>query len=68
MGNSIIKDVSYRVWDEEKQEERVFSGALAIDTNNDSDQVLEVCANEYSVNIKVEDIPLLIKVLQEFMK
>lgn len=68
MGNSIIKDVSYRVWDEEKQEERVFSGALAIDTNNDADQVLEVCANEYSVNIKVEDIPLLIKVLQEFMK
>ena len=68
MGNSIIKDVSYRVWDEEKQEERVFSGALAIDTNNDSDQVLEVCANEYSVNINVEDIPLLIKVLQEFMK
>ena len=51
MGNSIIKDVSYRVWDEEKQEERVFSGALAIDTNNDSDQVLEVCANEYSVYI-----------------
>ena len=68
MGNSIIKDVSYRVWDDEKQEERVFSGALAIDTNNDSDQVLEVCANEYSVNIKVEDIPLLIKVLQEFIK
>ena len=68
MGNSIIKDVSYRVWDEEKQEERVFSGALAIDTNNDSPQVLEVCANEYSANIKVEDIPLLIKVLQEFMK
>ena len=68
MGNSIIKDVSYRVWDEEKQEERVFSGALAIDTNNDSDQVLEVCANDYSVEIKVEDIPLLIKVLQEFMK
>ena len=68
MGNSIIKDVSYRVWDDEKQEERVFSGALAIDTNNDSDQVLEVCADDGSFEIKIEDIPLLIKVLQEFMK
>lgn len=67
MGNSIIKDVSYRVWDEEKQEERVFSGALALDTDDDSGQVLEVCANDYSVEIKVEDIPLLIKVLQEFI-
>ena len=68
MGNSIIKDVSYRVWDEEKQEERVFSGALAIDSNSNSDQVFQVCADECTVDIKVEDIPLLIKVLQEFMK
>ena len=68
MGNSIIKEVSFRVWDEEKQVERVFSGALEVDSNSNSDQVLQVCADEYSVDIKVEDIPLLIKVLQEFTK
>lgn len=68
MGNSIIKEVSFRVWDEEKQVERVFSGALEVDSNSNSDRVLQVCADECTVDIKVEDIPLLIKVLQEFMK
>ena len=68
MEKRIIREVSYRVWDEEKQDDRIFSGALAVDSSNDSDQVLEVCADEGSFDIKIEDIPLLIKVLQEFTK
>lgn len=67
MGKRIIREVSYSLWDEDKQNDRVFSGALAVDAKGDSEQVLEVSADGFSLDIKIEDIPLLIRVLQEFM-
>ena len=63
MEGRIIREVSYRTWDESKQDDRVFSGALA---SENAKNKVEVFADGDYFEISIEDIPLLIKVLKEF--
>ena len=66
MGKRIIREVTYRVWDEEKQEDRIYSGSLIINNSEDKKNKVEVFSNGDSLDVLIEDIPLLVKVLQEF--
>ena len=66
MGKRIIREVTYRAWDEEKQEDRIYSGSLIINNSEDNKNKVEVFSNGDSLDVLIEDIPLLVKVLQEF--
>ena len=66
MGKRIIREVTYRAWDEEKQEDRIYSGSLIINNSEDKKNKVEVFSNGDSLDVLIEDIPLLVKVLQEF--
>lgn len=61
-----IREVSYRAWDEERQDERVYSGALALGYEPTGESKVEIFADGESMNIPEKDIPLLIEVLKEF--
>lgn len=66
MEGRIIREVSYRTWDEAKQDYRDFSGAMHDGGDNNERKKVEVCADGESFDIAVDDIPLLVKVLQDF--
>lgn len=66
MEKRTIREVSYRAWDDERQDERVYSGALALGYEPTGESKVEIFADGESMNIPEKDIPLLIKVLKEF--
>ena len=66
MEKKTIREVSYRAWDDENQNERVYSGALALGYEHTGESKVEIFADGESMNIPEKDIPLLIKVLKEF--
>lgn len=67
MEKEIIRGVSYRRWDNERQDYRVYSATSVVSEEPEKEQKLEVCADEMSLEITKEDVPLLVKVLQEFV-
>ena len=66
MEEKVIRQVSYRVWDESRQDDRIFSGALRDGDETDKRNKVEVCTDGGSFDVAIEDIPLLVKVLNEF--
>ena len=61
-----IREVSFRAWDDERQYERIYSGALALGYEPTGENKVEIFADGESMNIPEKDIPLLIKVQKEF--
>ena len=62
----IVREVSYRTWDEDSQDDRVYSASLAMGDEPDKENKVEVGADGGLLEVPVEDVPLLVKVLQEF--
>ena len=63
---TIVKEVSYRTWDEEDNADRSYSASLVLSDTSDEENKLEVGVDGGTLEVPVEDVPLLVKVLQEF--
>ena len=63
---TIVKEVSYRTWDEEGNADRSYSASLVLSDTSDEENKLEVGVDGGTLEVPVEDVPLLVKVLQEF--
>lgn len=63
---TIVKEVSYRTWDEKGNADRSYSASLVLSDTSDEENKLEVGVDGGTLEVPVEDVPLLVKVLQEF--
>lgn len=62
----IVKEVSYRTWEEGSDEDRTYSASLLMGEQPDKENKVQVGTDGGLLEVPVEDVPLLVKVLQEF--
>lgn len=61
-----VREVSYRTWEEGSDEDREYSASLLMGEEPDKENKVQVGADGGFLEIPIEDVPLLVKVLQEF--
>lgn len=66
MKKRIVREVSYRTWEEGSDADRQYSASLLIGEQPDMENMVQIDADGGFLEIPKEDVPLLIKVLQEF--
>lgn len=66
MEKRIVREVSYRTWEEGSDADRQYSASLFIGEQPDMENMVQIDADGGFLEIPKEDVPLLIKVLQEF--
>lgn len=62
----IVREVCYRTWVEGSDEDRSYSASLVMGEQPEEENMVQVSADGALLEIPVEDVPLLVKVLQEF--
>jgi|GEM_PF-4148336 len=66
MKKRIVREVSYRTWEEGSDADRQYSASLLIGEQPDMENMVQIGADGGFLEVPKEDVPLLIKVLQEF--
>lgn len=66
MKKRIVREVSYRTWEEGSDADRQYSASLLIGEQSDMENMVQIGADGGFLEVPKEDVPLLIKVLQEF--
>ena len=66
MEKRIVREVSYRTWEEGSDEDRQYSASLLIGEQHDLENMVQTGAAGGFLEVPKDDVPLLIKVLQEF--
>lgn len=62
-----VREVSYRTWEEGASEDREYSASLVMGEQPDNENKVQVGSGGELLEVPVEDVPLLVKVLQEFI-